>query len=121
MAQSTVRRVKSLKPRLRVQVGEDIALGPGKVELLEHIAATGSIQEAAKRTGLSYMRAWLLIRTMNRCFREPVVLSLRGGSRGGGAQLTETGRQALAIYQAMLLASTAAVQKEWKKLQRLLG
>jgi len=62
-----------LRPRLRVERGKEIALGPGKVELLEHIAKTGSITEAAERMQMSYMRAWTLIKTMEACFRQPLV------------------------------------------------
>jgi molybdate transport system regulatory protein len=83
----------SLHPRLRVICGESIALGPGKVDLLELVFKTGSIREAADRMGMSYMRAWTLIKTMNACFREPLVEAVRGGSKHGGAKLTATGRE----------------------------
>jgi len=53
----------TLRPRFRVQRGLDVALGPGKVDLLELIGRTGSIAEAAKRMEMSYMRAWKLVKT----------------------------------------------------------
>src|SRR5262245_5882931 len=109
-----------LRPRVRVQCGEDIALGPGKVDLLALIAETGSIRVAAERMNMSYMRAWTLIRTMNRCFKEPVVAAVRGGKKGGGAQLTNTGRAALALYQQMEADCLAVTRADWKKLQILL-
>ena len=59
--------------RLRVVRGDDIAVGPGKVDLLEAIARDGSITVAARSLGMSYRRAWLLVDTMNRSFRGPVV------------------------------------------------
>ena len=65
--------------RIRVTRGADIALGPGKVDLLEAIAKTGSITAAARSLGMSYRRAWLLVDTMNRCFRNPVVEAESGG------------------------------------------
>ena len=65
---------KGISPRLRVVRGEDIALGPGKARLLELADDTGSIAKAARQMGMSYMRAWTLIRTMNRCFRTPLGL-----------------------------------------------
>jgi molybdate transport system regulatory protein len=98
-SQRTVR--KRFKSHFRVYCGEDIALGPGKVELLHHISETGSISEAARRMGMSYNRAWLLVRTMNRCFKEPLVLATRGGDTHGGAELTRTGKQMLELYQEM--------------------
>ncbi len=106
--------------RLRITRGEDIAVGPGKVDLLEAIAATGSITAAARRLGMSYRRAWLLVDTMNRCFKNPVVDAEAGGRRGGGTQLTAVGAEALQRYRKMekLAASAAAI--ELRKLQRLL-
>ncbi len=66
-----------LRPRMRVLCGGDIALGPGKVDLLALVGQTGSIREAAERMGMSYMRAWKLIKTMNACFKEPLVKAER--------------------------------------------
>jgi molybdate transport system regulatory protein len=88
-------------PRLRVLLGAAIAIGPGKADLLDAIAASGSISAAAKAMGMSYRRAWLLVDTMNRCFRGPIVASARGGTGGGGAELTALGREVLARYRAM--------------------
>jgi molybdate transport system regulatory protein len=109
-----------LKPRLRVVSGKDIALGPGKVELLALLSETGSLNEAARRLGMSYMRAWLLIKTMNRCFRQPVAVSERGGRAGGGMKVTETGRQALALYEEMESAALKSSVDPWRRLQKLL-
>lgn len=88
-------------PRLRVLLGAAIAIGPGKADLLDAIAASGSISAAAKRMGMSYRRAWLLVDTMNGCFRGPLVASARGGAGGGGAQLTSLGAEVLARYRDM--------------------
>src|SRR5579862_5350407 len=79
--------------KLRVMFGADIAIGPGKAELLEAIERTGSISAAAKRLGISYRRTWILVDTMNRCFREPVVDSSTGGPGGGGAAVTAFGKR----------------------------
>src|SRR5215469_4990619 len=92
----------SIRPRLRIVAGKNIAFGPRKADLLEALEKTGSITRAADRLGMSYMRAWTLIRTMNRCFCEPLVEAVRGGIRGGGgARLTPTGRQVLGLYRQM--------------------
>src|SRR3954451_19412677 len=92
---------KRLKLHVRIYNGDDVALGPGKAELLRHIAETGSISEAARRMEMSYNRAWLLVRMMNRCFQQPLVLATRGGDRHGGAQLTAFGKQVLTLYQRL--------------------
>ena len=109
-----------LCPRIRIQCGEDIALGPGKVDLLTLVAETGSIRVAAERMNMSYMRAWTLIRTMNKCFKDPVVEAVRGGKQGGGARLTETGQRALALYQRMEKTFLDGASADWRETKKLL-
>src|SRR6267154_3019512 len=113
-------RAPRLLPRMRVLCGEDIALGPGKVDLLALVGETGSIREAAERMGMSYMRAWTLIKTMNACFREPLVVASRGGKERGGAVLTETGRRALKLYRGLEVQSLKACADIWRQLRQLL-
>ena len=110
----------ALRPRIRVECGENIALGPGKVDLLALVAQTGSIREAAERMHMSYMRAWTLIRTMNACFKAPLVEAVRGGKAGGGARLSATGRKALALYQQMEATCLSATKASWQELKALL-
>jgi len=114
-------RAPRLLPRMRVLCGEDIALGPGKVDLLALVDETGSIREAAERMGMSYMRAWTLIKTMNACFQEPLVVASRGGKEGGGATLTETGRTALNLYRGLEAQSLKACAGLWRQVRKLLA
>lgn len=88
-------------PQLRILLGSAIAIGPGKADLLEAIARTGSIAAAGRELGMSYRRAWLLVKTMNRSFRAPLVGAAKGGRRGGGAALTRNGAEVLARYRSM--------------------
>ena len=113
-------REPRLRPRLRVVCGEEIALGPGKVDLLAFIGQSGSIREAAERMGMSYMRAWKLIKTMNACFRQPLVEAVRGGRAHGGAALTDTGRKALELYLGMENDCIEAAKPRWKELKSLI-
>lgn len=114
-------RKYSLHPRLRILCGTVIAFGPGKADLLEALQKTGSITEASARLGMSYMRAWTLIRTMNRCFKEPLVIAVRGGTRGGGgASLSETGRQVLELYRRMENKCIETTRGDWGKIQQFL-
>jgi molybdate transport system regulatory protein len=106
--------------RLRIVKGQDIALGPGKVDLLEAIAATGSISAAARKLGMSYRRAWLLVDTMNRCFARPVVAAETGGARGGGARLTEIGAEVARRYRSVDAKATKAGAADLAALARLL-
>jgi molybdate transport system regulatory protein len=110
----------SLSPRFRILRGRKIAFGPGKAELLQLVAETGSIGKAASRMKMSYMRAWSLIQTMNRCFKEPLVLATHGGEGGGGAKLTVTGRKILALYRRLETEASAATRATSKKILSLL-
>lgn len=109
----------STATRLRVVLAPGVFLGPGKGELLERIAATGSISAAGRAMGMSYKRAWQLVETLNGYFRAPLVQAATGGKAGGGAQLTALGRQVLAQYQAMTAATEKACAKEVAALRRL--
>jgi molybdate transport system regulatory protein len=107
--------------RLRVVLERDIAMGPGKADLLEGIAATGSIAAGGRRMGMSYKRAWLLVDTMNRCFRTPLVEAAKGGTTGGGARLTPLGEEVLAVYRRMEGRAARAVAADLARLKRRLA
>ncbi len=95
-----------LKIKAQLFVRDEIALGPGKAELLSAIEAHGSISAAGRAMGLSYRRAWLMVDAMNRLFAEPLVTT-HAGSRAG-ASLTETGVAVLAEYRALEQALAVA-------------
>jgi molybdate transport system regulatory protein len=105
--------------RFRVQVKHAVAIGPGKADVLQGIAETGSIAEAGRRMGMSYQRAWSLVQAMNRDFVAPLVDKQRGGSAGGGARLTPTGEQVLALYRAIEADAARAVARRLPQLVRL--
>lgn len=105
--------------RLRLTRGEEILVGPGKVDLLEAIAREGSITAAARSLGMSYRRAWLLVDTMNRNFRAPVVEAGAGGAQGGGAVLTSLGTDVVERYRRIEAAAERATADELRKLRGL--
>ena len=108
------------RPRIRIMAGKDIALGPGKADLLEAIEQTGSISAGARQLGLSYRRAWDLVDTMNHCFKQPLVERVKGGKGGGGAELTAEGRRNLKLYREMETKALKAIAPEWKAIQKSL-
>ena len=108
------------KARIRVLFGSAFAIGPGKADLLEAIARTGSISAAARSMKMSYRRAWLLIDTMNQCFRNPVVDTATGGKGGGGARITAFGERVLRSYRAMERGAGAAIARRMREFHRLL-
>ncbi len=100
------------RPRVRILIGAATALGPGKVDLLEAVAETGSISAAARAMGMSYRRAWLLVDTMNRCFHGDLVTTATGGRGGGGAKVTPMGLDVLRRYREMEAKAEASVRDE---------
>lgn len=104
---------------LRIIIGPATLFGSGKADLLQGIAETGSIAAAGRRMGMSYKRAWYLIDTLNRYFREPVVIPTKGGRAGGGATLTETGRVVLDLYRHIQAKAQTAVGEELQALASL--
>ncbi len=111
---------ETLQPQLRVSFKKSIAMGPGKAELLAAIEASGSISAAARQLGMSYRRAWLLVDTMNACFCHPVVETLTGGAHGGGARVTDFGREVMRRYHAMSRKAAASVAEEMNEFAQLL-
>ena len=108
------------RTRFRVQVKHAVAIGPGKADVLQAIAETGSIAEAGRRLGMSYQRVWSLVRAMNGDFVEPLVLTQRGGAAGGGAGLTPAGAKVLDVYRAIERDAAKAVARRLPQLLRLI-
>ncbi len=97
---------------LRLDFAEGRRLGPGKIALLERIAATGSISAAGRAGGMSYKRAWDLVDDLNRIFRQPVVTTRLGGAQGGGAELTAFGAGLVARYRSMEVVACLALEAD---------
>ena len=105
---------------LRVLGRETPAIGPGKAELIERIARTGSISAAARAMGMSYRRAWLLVDALNEDFAELVVATAAGGRRGGGASVTAFGSALTVRFRAMERKASAAIATDLQYFARLL-
>ena len=105
---------------MRVVLDGAVAMGPGKAELLEGIAESGSIAAAGRRMGMSYKRAWLLVEAMNAMFAGPLVGAAKGGAGGGGAVLTPLGQRMLAAYRGLENAANKAGARELAAMRRAL-
>lgn len=111
---------KATGPRLRVVIEPDVAIGPGKADLLEAIRDSGSISAAGRKLGMSYRRAWLLVDELNQHLGAPVVAAVTGGAKGGGAALTRTGEEVLTRYRAMEAACRTAIAADVQALRNLI-
>ena len=106
--------------RLRI-VFDGAMLGPGKADLLDRIAKTGSISAAGREMGMSYKRAWLLVEELNAAFYSPLVASARGGRGVGGAHLTDMGVDVLRHYRAIEVAASQAAASDVAALEAMLS
>jgi molybdate transport system regulatory protein len=93
--------VGPLKLKAQIYCGDEIAMGPGKADLLEAIGREGSISRAGQALGMSYRRTWLLVDAMNRCWHEKLVETVAGGGKDRGARLSNCGREVLRLYRAI--------------------
>ena len=112
-----------MKPGVRFHIRDhdhdfELAIGPGKVALLEAIDETGSITSSAKKLGMSYRRAWLLVEETNSCLVRPAVQAVSGGRRGGGTELTPVGIELVRRYRALERQTAQAVKRDLKTLLR---
>ena len=105
---------------IRVHLVDVNAIGPGKADLLEAIAETGSIAAASRRTNISYRRCWDLVRSLNASFRDPLVEAAKGGSKGGGAHLTAAGREVLVLYRRMESTAAGAIAADLALFRKLI-
>ncbi|WP_232023406.1 winged helix-turn-helix domain-containing protein [Thiomicrorhabdus aquaedulcis] len=76
-------------------------MGIGRIELLEHIAHFGSINQAAKQMGMSYKKAWKLIEELNGMYDQPLVVKVQGGKSGGGTQLTAKAERLIKCFREL--------------------
>jgi molybdate transport system regulatory protein len=104
--------------RLRIVLRPGAALGPGKIDLLEAIAETGSIRAAGSRFKMSYRRAWGLVAELNAMFKTPLVVAETGGRGGGGARLTPLGRAVVERFRRMEAGSWSAVEPHFRWLSK---
>jgi molybdate transport system regulatory protein len=107
----------AMEPRIKLWVEKDglLVLSDYRVQLLRHIAETGSLSEAAQRMGLSYRRAWGKLREMEQNLGVTLVESEIGGAGGGGSHLTRQGERLVALYQRFRQLMESDLGKEFKE------
>jgi molybdate transport system regulatory protein len=106
------RNIDDFRLSIRLDFASGVRIGPGKIALLEAIREKGSISGAARKMGMAYRKAWLLVDELNQVFCEPVVTTEIGGAEGGGASLTNTGKRVIALYYAIASSARAAADSE---------
>lgn len=118
--QAASRSRAEVRFRMRIRSGDTVALGPGKVDLLEAVQEHGSISAAARSLGMSYRRAWLLIDELNRSLKSPATISEQGGQSGGGCALTPVGENIVRLYREVESEAQAACAAQIAALTKLI-
>ncbi|HSD07237.1 winged helix-turn-helix domain-containing protein [Flavobacterium sp.] len=105
-----------IEVRIWIEESEGPFLGIGKIWLLENIQKTGSITNAAKEMKMAYRQAWQLVQEMNQRAETPLVEKLLGGKGGGGARLTEAGKNAIATFYEIEKRINDFTQQEFQNI-----
>jgi len=115
----TLKSMADIRLSIRLDLTSGDRIGPGKIALLEAIQATGSISAAARRLGMSYRRAWLLVEQLNEALEEPAVTATPGGRQGGGAVLTPVGIRVIALYRSIEGIARTSAKEEFRAVGKL--
>ncbi len=103
-----------IKFKVWIERDGEVVFSSAREQLLREIDKEGSINKAAKKLGISYKKAWLLIKHMEERLGYPILEKKRGGFRGGGSKLTEAGKELLKNYEKII--DECAKIREFNKL-----
>lgn len=109
-----------IKSRLWIGHGEETFLAFGRIMLLEKIRECGSISQAARSMKMSYRHAWNLVESMNSLSPTPLVETATGGRDGGGTSITLFGESLIKLYWKLHGDLMEFLNREQKKVEKLL-
>ena len=105
--------------KIRIQIGNNFYLGPGKVMLLETISTLGSISAAAKKLGMSYRKAWKLTKEINQASLNKIIITNTGGKGTGGAKISNEGKKFIISFRNIEKKALIEAEKEKKYLHKI--
>ncbi len=108
-----------IKSRIWIECNNNVLLGEGRVLLLKAIEKTGSLSKAAKSINISYKKAWQLLDSVNKSAKKPVTINSIGGKNGGGAILTDYGKDLVKVFDDINKNCWAFLDNELKKVEQL--
>ena len=107
--------MKRITARVRIYFGSELAIGPGRIELLEGVQRTGSLAQAARAMDMSYRRAWLLMQSLNESLVGSATIAARGGRSGGGAMVTPLGKSLIRTYRQFEARAARDINLRFRK------
>jgi molybdate transport system regulatory protein len=104
-----------VQPRVKLWLERDgrIVMSDYRLRLLQLVAETGSLADAAQRMDLSYRRAWGKVKELERNLGVPLVHSVPGGAGGGHSEITPEGLDLLRRYAEFHRRAAEAVQQAY--------
>ena len=90
--------------------------GPGVAELLSLIDETGSVRHASEEMGLSYSKAWKMIRGVEKATGKEAVSRRQGGKGGGKSVLTDDAVELVEKYRELRLHTEKEANRKAKEL-----
>lgn len=90
--------------------------GPGTVTLLRQIHRLGVVREASEKTGISYSKAWNMIRTAEAESGLELVRRQPGGKYGGTAEVTKEGLELIRRYEELEKSVERFAEEEYKRI-----
>ena len=108
-----------METKIKIKLGEDDFwfFGPGVSELLDNIDKCGSVAAASLNMGLSYSKAWKMIRDSEKGFGFALVERSTGGKGGGKAFLTDRGRKINQMFKLLERATMEFCNNRLKELE----
>lgn len=90
--------------------------GPGTVTLLRQIHSLGAVREASEKTGISYSKAWTMIRTAEAESGLELVRRQPGGKFGGTAEVTAEGLELIRKYEELEKSVEQFAEAEYRRI-----
>lgn len=106
-----------VKSRIWIESEAGTFIGEGRINLLKNIDVTGSLSKAAQKMNMSYKKAWKMVNSMNKYYKEPLVSCSVGGIKGGGSVLTESGKRMIKLYTLLNEKNHIFLKNEMEKIE----
>ncbi|MGC8861194.1 MAG: winged helix-turn-helix domain-containing protein [Armatimonadota bacterium] len=108
----------SVRTKVWFAAGEQRVFGSGLAALLAGIGRLGSLSKAARSSGISYRKAWNLVKEAETALGRRLVEPRVGGTHGGGCVLSCDGRRLLNAFETLNREVAAYADGRFEQLVR---
>ena len=91
------------------------AFGKGPYVLLKGIEKTGSLRQSAMKIGMSYRRAWGLLKECEKKLGFALIERRVGGSSGGYSKITPEGQRFMRSYETFCSEVKESIEQIFQK------